>query len=225
MRAARLITQWRGSSLLMKKPIPNFLDPKPIRKINRKLPPSHMHQLLPQTKSHFCHRPVLKVFSKIYLAAFHIFSTVTCNISTYSFVKISIYLAAPGLSCSTWNLLVAVCGIQFPDQQSNPGPLQWEHGILATGPPGKSLFHLFLMGQDFWGPHPPDLVALLWTCSHLAVFLQSRVRRGSLMLSHLPCCRHSISTDGSKTEFPFGAVRPATGSPWVLRHVTEQEKG
>ena len=30
------------------------------------------------------------------------------------------------------------CGILFPDQGSNPGPLHWEHGVLATGPPGKS---------------------------------------------------------------------------------------
>ena len=34
-------------------------------------------------------------------------------------------------------LLVAACGIQFPDQGLNPGPLHWEHGALATGPPGK----------------------------------------------------------------------------------------
>ena len=25
-----------------------------------------------------------------------------------------------------------------PDQKSNPGPLHWEHGVLAPGPPGKS---------------------------------------------------------------------------------------
>ena len=29
------------------------------------------------------------------------------------------------------------CGIYFPDQGSNLGPLHWEHGVLATGPPGK----------------------------------------------------------------------------------------
>ena len=27
----------------------------------------------------------------------------------------------------------------FPDQGSNPCPLQWKHGVLATGLPGKSL--------------------------------------------------------------------------------------
>ena len=32
-------------------------------------------------------------------------------------------------------LLVVACGIHFPDQDL----LLWEHGVLATGPPGKSL--------------------------------------------------------------------------------------
>ena len=30
-------------------------------------------------------------------------------------------------------------GVQFPDQGLNPGPLLWEHGVLAAGPPGGSL--------------------------------------------------------------------------------------
>ena len=34
--------------------------------------------------------------------------------------------------------LVAVYGIQFPDQGRNPGPLHLEHKLLATGPPGLS---------------------------------------------------------------------------------------
>ena len=36
-----------------------------------------------------------------------------------------------------YNHLLVVCGIQFPDQVLNPGPLHLEHGALATGPPGK----------------------------------------------------------------------------------------
>ena len=35
-------------------------------------------------------------------------------------------------------LLVEACGIYFPVQEWNPGPLHWEHGVLATRPPGKS---------------------------------------------------------------------------------------
>ena len=34
-------------------------------------------------------------------------------------------------------LLVEACRIQFPEQGSNPGPLHWEWGFLATGPPRK----------------------------------------------------------------------------------------
>ena len=48
-------------------------------------------------------------------------------------------------------LLVAACGIQFPDQGTNPGPLHWESRVLATEPSQKSLsisyprvFNLFL---------------------------------------------------------------------------------
>ena len=33
---------------------------------------------------------------------------------------------------------VMACGILSPDQGLNPGPLHWEHGVLATGPSGKS---------------------------------------------------------------------------------------
>ena len=32
----------------------------------------------------------------------------------------------------------------MPDQGLNPDPLHWEHGVLATGPPGKSLEFRFL---------------------------------------------------------------------------------
>ena len=35
--------------------------------------------------------------------------------------------------------LVVACGVWFPEQGLNPGPLPWEHGVLATGPPAKSL--------------------------------------------------------------------------------------
>ena len=34
--------------------------------------------------------------------------------------------------------LLAACGIQFPDHWWNLGPLHWDCGALATGPPGKS---------------------------------------------------------------------------------------
>ena len=43
--------------------------------------------------------------------------------------------------------VVAVWGIQFSDPGSNPRPLHWEHGVLATGPPGSpctDFFSLYL---------------------------------------------------------------------------------
>ena len=58
------------------------------------------------------------------------------------------YLTMPGLSCDTQYLrfllqhagsLVAACGMYFPNQGLIPGPLHWECGVLATGPPGNSL--------------------------------------------------------------------------------------
>ena len=36
-------------------------------------------------------------------------------------------------------IFIAVCGISFPVQGSNTGIPHWEHGVLATGPPGKTL--------------------------------------------------------------------------------------
>ena len=33
---------------------------------------------------------------------------------------------------------------QFPNQGLNPGPLHWQHEVLTTRPPGKSLHYLIL---------------------------------------------------------------------------------
>ena len=57
---------------------------------------------------------------------------------------IFIYVAVLGLSSgiqtlsrSTWDL------VHWPGME--PRPLLWEHGVLATGPPGKSLHYLTLI--------------------------------------------------------------------------------
>ena len=39
------------------------------------------------------------------------------------------------VACKLW---FVACEILFPDQESNWGPLHWEHRVLSTGPPGKS---------------------------------------------------------------------------------------
>ena len=55
------------------------------------------------------------------------------------------FLAAPGLSCSTQDLQFSLqhagsflVGHVGSNQGWDLGPLHWEHGVLATGPPGKS---------------------------------------------------------------------------------------
>ena len=81
------------------------------------------------------------------ICLFDIFLVSSGNlISLYLFI----YLATLGLSCSMWDLqfqhtesLVVAYGPQFPDQGSNWGSLHLELGLLATGPPGKSLQVVF----------------------------------------------------------------------------------
>ena len=69
----------------------------------------HLHSKLKQTRD---------LFSKMKSLQHHIFS----------FLFFSFY----------W-LHHVFAGSYFPDQGSNPCSLQWKHGILTTGPPGKSL--------------------------------------------------------------------------------------
>ena len=45
---------------------------------------------------------------------------------------------------ATCKLSVEACGIWFPDQGRNLGPLHGELGVLAAGPPGKSPAHPLL---------------------------------------------------------------------------------
>ena len=40
------------------------------------------------------------------------------------------------------------CGLYFPDQGPNSGPLQWDHGVLATGQPGKSPSEPILRAEE-----------------------------------------------------------------------------
>ena len=43
--------------------------------------------------------------------------------------------------CTTWDLL--------PWREIEPGPLHWEHGVLATGPPEKSPYVIFFTWNKF----------------------------------------------------------------------------
>ena len=55
----------------------------------------------------------------------------------------------------------AACGILVPDQGSKFSPLQWELGILTTGPPGKSWNVHFSRNTFHWVLHPTEPVAPL----------------------------------------------------------------
>ncbi|XDB51726.1 hypothetical protein ABFV05_005342 [Capra hircus] len=50
----------------------------------------------------------------------------------YFDLKPMVLLAFTVVACE---LLVVACGIWFPDQGLNLGPLNWECGVIATGPP------------------------------------------------------------------------------------------
>ena len=56
------------------------------------------------------------------------------------FVYLLFNLTAPdaGSLVVACKFFVVACGIQFPDQGSNLGPLLWELEVLTPGPPGKS---------------------------------------------------------------------------------------
>ena len=60
-----------------------------------------------------------------------------------------------GLSCQVLDFFKKIffylaCGIQFPKQALDPGPLHWEHAALATGSPGKSLDILYFIVSGFF---------------------------------------------------------------------------
>ena len=53
--------------------------------------------------------------------------------------------------CLLHQVLVAACGISFPDQGSNLGLLHWEHRVSAGAPPGESYI------SKMFQPSPVDL--------------------------------------------------------------------
>ena len=62
------------------------------------------------------------------------------HVGSYFWPAAFLVVACRLLSCGMWtSQLQHACGIQFPDQGSNPGPLHQEHEVLPTGPRGKSL--------------------------------------------------------------------------------------
>ena len=60
---------------------------------------------------------------------------VVCEIFSYDIWDLS--LQHVNALVMVYEFLVAACGISFPNQELNLGPLPWELGILATGPTRK----------------------------------------------------------------------------------------
>ena len=68
----------------------------------------------------------IRVFLKIFIFIY-VFG---CTLSQWRHAEL--------FSCTMWTV-VAACGTESPNQALNLDSLHWEHGVLATGPPGKSL--------------------------------------------------------------------------------------
>ena len=64
--------------------------------------------------------------------------SVSSNIRITLFWVVKLYISF-FLIANFWGAAHAPCGILIPQPGLNPHPLEWEHGILTTGPPGKSL--------------------------------------------------------------------------------------
>ena len=54
-----------------------------------------------------------------------------------------VFIAAGETFSFGLQLLVAARGIEFPDQGLDPGPLHGQHGVSATGPPGKYRLYFY----------------------------------------------------------------------------------
>ena len=71
-----------------------------------------------------------------------------------------------------WQVLIALwCGIQFPDQGWNLGPVLWEHGVLGIGPPGK------LLPNNKW--------SIFWPLANLGIFQWTPTTSQGKILSSL----------------------------------------
>ena len=59
--------------------------------------------------------------------------------SVCSFLNLYVFIWLHQVLVAACRIFRTRCGIQFSDREPNPGSLYWEHRLLATGPPGKSL--------------------------------------------------------------------------------------
>ena len=97
----------------------------------------------------------------------------------YLFRLCQVLVVARGIFAAACKLLVAACGIQFPDQGLNLGPLHWERGVLLSGPPGKPLYYLLHLTTSYH----PHLYTPVW---ELATNISHLDYCKSLLLTGLP---------------------------------------
>ena len=141
------------------------------------------------------------------------------------------------------------CGIYFPDQGSNPGPLYWKHGAWAIGPPRKSLRYFYAGKQvgEFrrvrW-VFQKYLMITLWflfrSCKSLSFYKniwlsmlrQERCGHSLLSLKLYPVFKGQrtsrISQTGSTNflSFPKGSLGfPGDSEVWSLGGEDHLEKG
>ena len=78
------------------------------------------------------------------MAIFHSFLWLSKDSIFFKNTYLFIYLAASGLSCSMQTLSCGMhAGSSSLTRDRTLGPLHWESGVLATGPPGKSQDSIF----------------------------------------------------------------------------------
>ena len=63
-------------------------------------------------------------------------------------------------------------GSWFPDQGSNLCPPYWKHGVLTTGPPGKSQIHIIVRNLGYFQVWVLLSKVAVITLMHLIFFLQ-----------------------------------------------------
>ena len=97
--------------------------------------------------------------------------------SRYHNFFLIINLAAPGLSCGTWNLRSSLqhTGSGSLNPGLNPGPLYWELGVLPLDHQGSSCNLLLTINSVFWCSLILETQSCLILCKHSIEFESSCV--------------------------------------------------